>query len=333
MPLNKKQLIRLVKLVSELKQNRYPNCQSFAEKLLASEFSDNVNIACGPKTIYRDIKILKEDFSAPIEFDSGRNGYYLTHHGWNFEYPVLMENQMLSAVFGGKIAESIVPDPLKTEIKNAVDSQLTTNNPDFLDTAFMESFIIASGVKVTIDAAIFKALFDAWITHHSVKIKHIGVNGKESAREIEPHAIVYLNSVWYIRGICLLKNEERVFAIHRIKQAQPTEKTFVPDQKIIEATRKELFKYNKLRNVKILCMPEIAGYVMERNKAPGDYVEVNKDGSVTISFAEIAELEVVKWVLSEGGMAKVVSPPELARKIVSKAEKIIKMNTAGQTRT
>ncbi len=37
MPISKKQLIRLVRLVASLKENRYPNCSSFAAELRISE--------------------------------------------------------------------------------------------------------------------------------------------------------------------------------------------------------------------------------------------------------------------------------------------------------
>jgi predicted DNA-binding transcriptional regulator YafY len=326
MPVNKKQLIRLIKLVSELKQNRYPNCESFAKKLKEADLNQNLNIACTAKTVYRDIKTLKDEFNAPIEFDFESNGYYLKHHGWSFESPVLQENQLLSAVFGGKIAEDIIPEPVKSEIKGAVDSQLAVNNPDFLDTAFMESFIIATGVKVNITPWIFKVLFDAWTTHYAVKIQYHSHNGKKSNRIIEPHVIVYYNSVWYIKGICCEKNEDRVFAVHRIEEAEMTSKSFEPNKKIIDSVRTELFGYKKVKDVKIWCALSTARYVLEQNRKPGENVKLNEDGSVIVSFKEIPEHEVIQWVMRECGNIKVLQPNSLAQKVVKSAQKVINLN-------
>ena len=84
MPIAKKQLLRLFRLVELLKADRYPNCSSFSRKMRQADIEENLNIACTPKTVYRDIMTLKNDFNAPIEFDASRNGYFLTDLSWNF---------------------------------------------------------------------------------------------------------------------------------------------------------------------------------------------------------------------------------------------------------
>ncbi len=45
MPINKKQVIRLVKLAAELNENRYPNAKSFSDKLKKADLDENLNIA------------------------------------------------------------------------------------------------------------------------------------------------------------------------------------------------------------------------------------------------------------------------------------------------
>lgn len=65
MPLSKKQLQRLIRLVAQLKENRYPNCTSFAAAMQKVDIDENLNISCTAKTIFRDIQILKNDFDAP----------------------------------------------------------------------------------------------------------------------------------------------------------------------------------------------------------------------------------------------------------------------------
>ena len=117
-----------------------------------------MNIACGERTISRDIQVLKNDFNAPIKFDSVNNGFYLKHHGWDFQCPFLEEEQMLSLIIGARLAEEMLPAPVKGEIRQAMDERLASNNPDFLDTAFIDSLIIASTSKVTLEANIVFSL-------------------------------------------------------------------------------------------------------------------------------------------------------------------------------
>lgn len=44
MTLSKKQLIRLVRLVAQLKENRYPNCSRFAEEMRKADLGENLRI-------------------------------------------------------------------------------------------------------------------------------------------------------------------------------------------------------------------------------------------------------------------------------------------------
>lgn len=122
MPISKKQLERLIRLTSQLKENRYPNCSTFASEMRKADLDENLNLACTAKTIYRDIQILKNDFNAPIKFDFKRNGYYLTLHNWSFPCPKIFDDtEMLSAVLGARVAAYIFPDPLKSNIRKCVD--------------------------------------------------------------------------------------------------------------------------------------------------------------------------------------------------------------------
>lgn len=84
MPITKKQMLRILRLVDLLKSDRYPNCSSFARMMRKADIDENLNISCTAKTIFRDIQTLKTDFNAPIKFDRNRNGYYLTDHRWEF---------------------------------------------------------------------------------------------------------------------------------------------------------------------------------------------------------------------------------------------------------
>jgi len=45
MPVNKKQLQRLLRLVACLKENRYPNCTSFAQELCKADLTENRNLS------------------------------------------------------------------------------------------------------------------------------------------------------------------------------------------------------------------------------------------------------------------------------------------------
>ena len=322
---SKKQLQRLLRLIAELKENRYPNCNSFSEKLKKADIDENLNLSCTPKTVQRDIKLLKEEYDAPIEYDSEIKGYYLAHHGWSFNAPILSEDFLLSAVLGAKTAESIVPEPLKSSIRYSVDDALSVNNPDFLDTSLIETFIVASGVKVAIDSRIFKTIFLGWQHRNSIKIKYTPHNKETTERIIDPYLLTFYNQAWYVKGYCGLKKDIRIFAIHRIEAAELTDLTFEIDKDTLNKNKvnRTPFEFEEIKNIKIQCSGLIAGYVIEQYEQYYQEMIENSDGSVTIFIPKAPKYDIIKWVLSEGGEAKILEPKWLWEEVTAKAQKIL----------
>ncbi len=169
MPRQKGQLHRLTRIAAMLKENRYPNSESLQKEFHRIAIENGINIECSQKTILRDMKVLEHEFDCPLAFDRRRNGYYLKHHGWDFICPALLdENEMLASVIGARISEEIFPEPLRSKIRASVDYLVNNNNPDFLDTANMQSIAILSGLHINITPSIFMAVFTAWQRHNTL---------------------------------------------------------------------------------------------------------------------------------------------------------------------
>ena len=129
------QLHRLARLASLLKRNGYHSPADILEEYYSLEHVDGLvphDRYC-IRTVFRDVQILKEEFHCPLAYDRRNKGYYLKHHGWDFNCPAdLSESALLALIIGAKIAEDVIPEPLKGRIKIAVDEILKGNNPDFL---------------------------------------------------------------------------------------------------------------------------------------------------------------------------------------------------------
>ena len=299
-----------------LKENRYPNCSSFARLLKQEDLINNINISCTTKTVQRDIRVLREEFNAPIEYDPERKGYYLLHHGWDFPCPLFEEHEMLASVIGARIAEDILPDPLRSEIRQAVDFQLTTNNPDFLDTAFVKSLKVSSGLKVTIKPEVFISIFNAWKEQHTVNIIYSDVSDRKTRRELEPHALVFQDSAWFVRGYCLLRNEARTFAMHRIVKADISENCFDPDMEIINSIESNsIFTYDQYKDIEILCNKSIHNFIEAKPVHPDQRIEKHPDGTFSLYIPSMAQHEAIQFVLYQIGDAKAINPAPLVTKI------------------
>ncbi len=325
MSIGKKQLQRLLKISAQLKENRYPNCNTLVEDFLKLDLENNMNIACSVKTIRRDIKTLQDDFDCPVEFDWGKNGYYLKHHGWNFDCPALFEeHEMLAMVLGARLAEEIFPEPLKNNIRQVVDFQLTYNNPDFLDTAIINSLTVIPGLKTNINAEIFMTIFNCWQNHEVVEITYRNINDMETLREIEPHALVYYGSSWYTKAKCLLRDETRNFAIHRIVAATAKDESFIPDSKIINDLNEDKFlEYDKVENIEIICNNSIKNFIEATPLHKDQITEKLNDEQTILKLPSMVEHELIQWVLYQAGVAEIISPKEIRQKVQAAAQKIV----------
>lgn len=325
MPVNKKQLFRLVRLVAQLKENRYPNCVSFAEEMRNGFWDDGLDHGCSEKTIRRDIQTLKTEFKAPIKFDVAKNGFYLTHHGWNFNCPMVEDDEMLAAVLGARIAEHIFPSPLKERIRCAVDNLLTENNPDFLDHTQIDSLTIIPSNRADIDAKVFVPLFRAWQEHEMCRITYLSSHRDITERKFEPHALVFYDGVWYAKGFCHLKKDVRVLALSRMKAVVPTGITFTPNRKIIRsATEETLFNPEIVENVVIRCDSYLSNLVQTHPLHPEQEIVPLPDGGCELHVKAMSKYRLVTWTMRQCSNAEIISPASVRKHILDLAKSILK---------
>ena len=325
MPVSKKQLIRLIRLVAQLKENRYPNCTSFADDLCRLDTEENLNLSCTPKTISRDIAILKRDFEAPIAFDASQNGYYLTNHDWIFSCPQIFDDTcMLSAVLGARVAEHIFPQPLKQQIRNAVDFLLTNNNPAFLDTTQVDSLVVIPSNRAPIDTNVFMPLFQAWQRHEICRISYTDSRGNDTERNFEPHALIFYDGVWYAKGFCHKRKEMRTLALPRMKSVVLSGVNFKPDPKIIATANEEgIFDHDMVSDVIVRCDDQLAKIIQTRPLHHEQKIMECSDGGCDIHVKQMTRFHLVTWVMRQCGRATIIQPVECRSEIKEFAKKLL----------
>lgn len=308
MPIPKSQLHRLTRIAALLKENRYPNSQSLVKDFRRIAEEEEIDIDCSRKTILRDLKTLKDEFKCPLEFDRERNGYYLRHHGWNFITPAILdENEMLAAVIGARISEAIFPSPLKNKIREAVDFLLQNNNPDFLDTANMNTLTILSGLFSPLDPKIFMTVFTAWQEHHALRISYSDYRNEETERVFEPHTLVFYDNSWYSKGFCHLKKQPRTFALRRIRSAEMLNRSFDPDPKIIRSVNPDDFLGFRKYAVK-LKFDESLRDILSAHPLHSQQKLLPDN---TVEIPAVAKEVLFPFLLSHQGQAVLLEPEDL----------------------
>jgi len=323
MPINKKQLKRMVKFVASLRKDEYPNRSSFVKKLEQHDINNNENISCSAKTIQRDIKSLIEEFGAPIEFDQENNGYFLTRSDWKFRCPIFQEDELLALAIGSCVAGKIFPEPIKTDIQDAFDYQLSENN---YDGGFdhLEQLMISSGLNVQIPPDIFNKVYKAWKDRYCIKMIYTTPGGSESERIIEPQLLAFHNRAWMVKAYCHQRKEARNFAVHRIKSIEILEERFKYKKEFsADAQGGTIFNFNKVEDIELQCCKSILPYVIEQPLHHDQKVLPDSTDLFTIALPDVMEQEIVQWVLSQQGKATVVKPAALKQTIADRARDIL----------
>ena len=322
------QILRQLKIIAEMKKGNYPNTQSISRLFVQNEDEFGEPMGCSSRTIMRDIQQLQQEFQAPIEYDSTNKGYFLRDPSWQFKCPVFEEDFVSMSILGTRLAEDIVPEPLKTDIDNAVSQTLATNSSDFFDAAMIDSILCASGVKASINPDVFMMLFNAWRRKQAVILKYRDPQGKESEYEFEPHIIAFHKGNWYLKGYLYRTKELRLFACQRITEARRNGHSYETDRKLLEDTRRKgLFNYPKVSGIKLHCDASIAFYIYEQQNLFNSKIERQPDDSLIVTLNPTVEHDVVRWILGEAGRIQVIEPQSLRERIAEAGREITRRNS------
>lgn len=336
MPTTKQPLIRIARFVAMMRDNRYPN---FPMLLKEMENMDAAGVfKLSQKTLQRDVEYLKNEHNAPIKYDYARKGYYLTNSDWTWECPLLEADEMKASLLGARLAETILPEPLRGSIRKAVDRQLMSNEKGMDEDASLESLVAVINQHGKIEPEIFGTVFAAWEKHRTLNVDYTKIGYNEVKNfTIEPHVLTLFEGCWYIKGKMIKKGDwdcadwgypDMLLALPRIKNAKLLETTFETDQRIVqEVASGKLFSMEEVHNVSLKVEGISACYVKEQFPE-GEIVE-NEDGSLTLHVAAAIKLTFIKWILGEGGNITVLSPNSLANEIKAQGERIV-LNHSGK---
>jgi proteasome accessory factor C len=135
---------------------------------------------------------------------------------------------------------------------------------------------------------------------------------KTEARHVRPLALRCHRGQWYLDAFDVVKGEERLFRLDRLQGLAVTEVQFPAPA---GGRDRSLDVRAGSGEVRVRFGPEAAPYVRERF---GDAARPAEGGGVEVTVPGDSEAWLVRWVLSYGGEAEVLSPA-WAREAVARA--------------
>jgi len=326
MPANKNKLLRMTVIVEMLRKNEYPNYNRFIDEMKRRDAGGVYELSA--KTFGRDITDLRTEFGAPIEYEPSYRGYYLSDREWCNEKLMVEPFEMKSAVLGQKFAESLMPEPLRSDINKAVCSLLARNSSGFSEQAELNMMQIINPVQLPLSAEIFRIVFRAWEKRQKLQLTYSSAKGLQSDKVFEPHILAWQSGIWYLKGLLLGTPKfsyktpyKTILAVHRISHAEMISSSFEGDQKILATVKAgKLFEFPRLPEVRLRFQPEVALQVRERFSCPPGCLQEETDGALLVVLKDFTEYEAIDVVLWAHGEVKVLEPESLRQKILHLAE-------------
>jgi predicted DNA-binding transcriptional regulator YafY len=222
-----------------------------------------------------------------------------------------------------------MPEPISGKIQQAAD-MLASSNVTGLDANAMLISLVAHGARIPIPPTIFKEVFEAWQTRQGLSVTYVhGMTGKIVRYVIEPHVLSFYDGLWYVKAIVvsqdggiLPERTIRTLAVNRFRTAVIYPAPFAPDMRLIrEVNEGTLFNFPTVKEVVLRFKGKAVPYARENHDA--SQIEEQSDGSLLVTVRNAIDFKIVNLVLNEGGDVVVVTPPELAKKVVEQAKAVI----------
>ena len=322
---NDRQLRRLVRFVDELKKDRYPNAIKFAKLLSDQDLTYGTDLSCCSKTIKRDIEYLKNTIGAPIEYDRSEHGYYLYMKDWALPELSLGGEELFAELFVRHLSKETVLPSLKEHLETGWDVQITSSPDKDTNISALNSVIYATGRNVAIDEEISKTILHAWKECYAIEAVYLKNKRNEpTKRKLDIHALFLSERVWYCRAYCHSRKEFRNFALHKFSAATVLKQKFKRSNKIIKELRDgKIFDFKTLKFVSVLCAPDIADYINDREWFPNQQTEFLDDGSLFVTLRDVPIQAVKSWVMSFSGKMAVTIPAELRDEIYDASMRLL----------
>jgi predicted DNA-binding transcriptional regulator YafY len=285
------------------------------------------------RTVYRDVDAL-DRAGFPIENEDGRHRLI---DGWNAPHlPGIEPDEILALYTIRALSESWRATALGRPLDRLWMKLTATGGGQgaLMPVTREPWFAVRSPMGID-----YRAHDKTIATFDRAARDHVAVNcryralstGQVTARVIEPGELYWdpgLESL-YVIGWCRLRQDVRVFAMHRFAAASLTEESFTARREARSKTALRgafrVWRDKNINTVRIRFTAEVAQEIRERTWGPGQQIEeettndADVGGSGIVLTLEVAGLaEVERWVLGYGGSAEVLEPTELRRSVAEK---------------
>ena len=312
----------IIEIDRAIRNGEYPNC---------NKLNKENGWGLSRSTLGRYINVLRDDFGAPVEYDFQKNGYYYTDNTFFIQQVMLKEGELLTLSTILPLLEQYKNTPLEESYRNLMN-KLIQMLPDSItvDSALINNEVHFISDPITkLEDGVFEKVLKATKSQMTLEMEYKTAQNKHyEVRRFDPYHMICQKGSWYVLGYSYHAEAIRLYAMPRIRNCKITKDKFkIPkDFKLSDHIDVQMGAWGnsgEKYKVEIEFVKGLKTYVMERTWHKGQTLRENKDGSVYLSFETNQLSQVVAWVMSFTGGAKVLNPPELRNKVIDAAREIL----------
>ncbi|WP_438445084.1 helix-turn-helix transcriptional regulator [Gorillibacterium sp. sgz5001074] len=270
------------------------------------------------RTIYRDMEAINQA-GIPIVSFAGSDGGYEIMQGYRLDKQVLsLEDfaSICSALRGIRsAADHSEIDPLIERI-GALMPKNTARDPIYMDLDFKP----APNDKVHI-GPLHQAVRDLQL----VSFTYLDNNGVETERKLEPMGLFLKGYVWYVYGYCLTRMDIRVFRLSRIGELKILPDHYMRRDYSLEDVEQQFMSRADYKKVQAVLRFQPVMKTRVRDEFGFDQVQVNADGTLSLTTYFSSMERAIAKILSFGSMVKVLDPPDLFMNVNREIQNMVEL--------
>jgi len=324
-------LERFLWFQNEIKQEKYPNTKTLAEKFEITR-----------KTAQRDIDFMRDRLNAPLVYLPERRGFAYEDNTFELSGFWLEEEALTSLLLAYRLASAVPDIAIKTSLRSFLEQLLKKiSYSNTISIKDLNSKVSVSNIAYSkTSERIYHAILESLLSARPVRIEyHSPHNSQITTRDILPLHLLHYMGTWHIIAHCALKNELRDFVLSRIQTITPCARTITArfSSGHVRGYIRKTFGIFHGKQTKSVCLcfsNDVSSWISEQVWHPTQKTFVKKDGRLCLTIPVSDFREIKREILKYGSQVEVISPKALRTDIKQEIEKMRKIyNETRQKRT
>ena len=278
------------------------------ERVTAGQLADRFEVSV--RTVRRDIDRLCRA-GIPLRTERGSGGGVSIMEGYNLDRTLLTDADRGAILAGLRSLDSVSGTGYYRQLMEKLPQAAKSAGDDCVVIDLASWYGPALAPRLA-------ELKEACAGRRVVTFRYCAPGG-ESFRTVEPNKLVFRWSSWYLHGWCRDREDWRLFKLGRMLSLETLEETFSPRPAPWPITPAEQVYPGRLQAA-VRFAPSARWRLVDEYGA--DSFQVQPDGGLLFERSFPGQEELVRWALSFGDAAEILSPAGARRALADLGKKI-----------